>query len=147
MQPASLGESLHRLVHSYKNRLRESIRANSIALPITHIRVLKGVCRNPECTAQSIGSRMQRDKAQITRVLNELLHDGLISKLDNPADRRSQLLRPSAQGELVMAQLNALENEAIAQMTRNLTLDEIDTFMRIANIMAENLSGDDASKS
>lgn len=147
MQPASISESLHRLVHSYKSRLRESIRDQSLSLPITHIRVLKGVCRNPECTAQSIGNRMQRDKAQITRVLNELLHDGLIIKVQNPADRRSQLLRPSAQGERVMAQLNALESAAITGMTQGLTPDDIDTFMRITKVMAENLSSDGAPQS
>jgi DNA-binding MarR family transcriptional regulator len=140
----SLGDALHHLVHSYKSSLREAIRAQAIALPITHIRVLKGVCRNPECTAQSIGNRMQRDKAQITRVLKELLDEGLIIKVDNPADRRSQLLRPTAQGEAVMAQLSELENQTIARMTQNLTDDEVASFMRIAKVMAGNLKGDES---
>ena len=139
MPPISISESLHQLVHGYKSRLRESIRQQQFSLPITHIRVLKGICRNPECTAQSIGQRMQRDKAQITRVLNELLQEGLISKIDNPADGRSQLLRPSPAGEKLMAQLNALENKTIATMTQNLTTEDIATFVQIANTMADNL--------
>jgi DNA-binding MarR family transcriptional regulator len=80
---------LHRLTHTYKSRLRETIKEKQIPLSIKHIRALKGISRNPACTAHSIAQRMQRDKAQITRVLNELLKDGLIAKIDNPKDSRS----------------------------------------------------------
>ena len=134
---SSLSDTLHRLVHAYKKQLRAEIGAQQLSLPVTHIRALKGVCRNPECTAQSIALRMQRDKAQITRVLNELQQTGLITKIDNPNDGRSQLLRPTAEGEAIMAQMNLIEQQTVAKMTQSLTPDEVDTFIRLANVMSD----------
>jgi len=136
---SSLGETLHRLVHAYKKQLRADINAQEINLPVTHIRALKGICRNPESTAQSIALRMQRDKAQITRVLNELQQSGLITKIDNPKDGRSQLLRPTTEGEKLMTQINAAERQTVAHITQALSPDDINTFIRLANIISDSV--------
>ncbi|NHO66271.1 MarR family transcriptional regulator [Aestuariicella hydrocarbonica] len=140
MSSSSLSETLHQLTHAYKKQLRETIKAHRIALPVTHIRALKGICRNPECTAQSIAQRMQRDKAQITRVVNELLQAQLIIKIDNPNDRRSQLLRPTPEGEKIMAQINTIEQQTAEHMTRQLQSDDLTTFIRIANTMSDSVN-------
>lgn len=140
MPTHSLSESLHRLTHAYKRQLREAIREQQIQLPVTHIRALKGVCRNPECTAQSIATRMQRDKAQITRVLNELLQAGLIVKIDNPNDRRSQLLRPTQQGEETMNQIRLAEQQTAERLTQLLGPDDLESFIRIANTMSDSVN-------
>lgn len=139
MPSLSLSETLHTLVHAYKKQLRSDIAAQEINLPVTHIRALKGICRNPESTAQSIALRMQRDKAQITRVLNELQQSGLITKVDNPKDGRSQLLRPTAEGEKIMRQVNISERKTVAHMTQALSLDEVDTFIQLANRISKSV--------
>ncbi|WP_193164433.1 MarR family winged helix-turn-helix transcriptional regulator [Microbulbifer hainanensis] len=146
MTASSISEALHRLMHAYKSAMRQAVADRQIDLPITHIRALKGVCSNPECTAHSIAKRMQRDKAQITRVLNDLLKEELIEKRDNPADRRSQLLYPTPKGRDIMRELRSMEQETAADMTRNLSQEEIDAFVRIAAAMAENLTGDSATQ-
>lgn len=139
MSSLLLSETLHELVHAYKKQLRSDIVAQNITLPVTHIRVLKGVCRNPECTAHSIAQRMQRDKAQITRVLNELQQTGLITKIDNPNDGRSQLLRPTAEGENIMAKMVVAERQTVACMTQGLSFDEVETFIRLASIITNSV--------
>ncbi|MGI2059214.1 MarR family winged helix-turn-helix transcriptional regulator [Shewanella baltica] len=147
MPSLSLSETLHRLVHAYKKQLRSDIAAQEIDLPVTHIRALKGVCRNPESTAQSIALRMQRDKAQITRVLNELLQGGLITKIDNPKDGRSQLLRPTAEGENIMTQISTSERKTVARMTQALSSAEVDTFIKLANRISKSVDEAAAAKS
>ncbi|MDT3335388.1 MarR family winged helix-turn-helix transcriptional regulator [Shewanella sp. SP1S1-7] len=147
MPSLSLSETLHRLVHAYKKQLRSDIAAQEIDLPVTHIRALKGVCRNPESTAQSIALRMQRDKAQITRVLNELQQGGLITKIDNPKDGRSQLLRPTAEGEKIMTQISTSERKTVARMTQALSSAEVDTFIKLANRISKSVDEAAAAKS
>lgn len=139
MKSPYLSDALHRLTHAYKRRLREGVREEQIPLPITHIRVLKGISRNAQATAQSIALRMQRDKAQITRALNDLLRAGLIVKEANPADRRSHLLRPSPSGEKLMARLQAVEQRTVEAMTHNLEPGELARFIQLATTMANNL--------
>lgn len=139
MSSIPLGEAVHRLMHTYKNLLRQGFREQKVELPVTHIRVLKGVCRSPESTAQSIAQRMQRDKAQITRALNDLIDAALILKVDNPLDRRSQLLKPTPKGRKVMAKLDAAEDWAVKQLTRNLEEDDLAIFLRVSNTMADSI--------
>ena len=139
MPSVMLGDAVHRLMHAYKHLLLEGIREQQIELPVTHMRALKGICRTPQITAHSIAQRMQRDKAQITRALNDLLGAGLIVKLDNPADRRSQLLKPTPKGKQVMTRLDAAEDWAVKQLTRNLEADELAFFLRVSNTMADNV--------
>mgnify|MGYP003634353365 FL=1 len=137
MPDKSLSEAVHRLMHAYTHLLREGIRKQQIELPVTHIRVLKGVCRNRKATAQSIAKRMQRDKAQITRALNDLIEASLIVKADNPLDRRSQFLKPTPKGRKVMAQIDAVEEWAVEQLTAKLRSDELTLFLRISQTMAD----------
>lgn len=144
MPDLPLGEAMHRLMHAYKYLLREGLREQQIELPVTHIRALKGICRTPHSTAQSLAQRMQRDKAQITRALNDLIEDGLIVKVDNPTDRRSQLLKQTPKGKKVMARLDAVEDWAVKQLTSNLKADELSFFLRISNTMADSIEENSA---
>lgn len=145
MSSVSLGEAVHRLMHAYKNLLREGIQEQKIELPVTHIRALKGICRSPQSTAHSIAQLMQRDKAQITRALNDLIGAGLILKVDNPLDRRSQLLKPTSKGKKVMAKLDAVEDSAVKQLTRNLEADDLAFFLQISNTMADSVAENSAA--
>lgn len=138
----SLSNIVHRLVHAYKSCLRAEVSQRELGLPITHIRALKGICRNPESTAFSIAQRMQRDKAQITRVLKELLNEGLIEKCPNPADGRSQLLFPTEKGRVVMAQLQEAEQKTVDRMTQGLSPRELQLFTELSGRMVANLSCD-----
>lgn len=138
MKPSSLNEALHQLIHAYKKQLIANIRQHQIALPITHIRVLKGVVRIPACTARVIAQRMGQDKSRITRVLNDLVHEGLVERSDNPDDRRSQLLAPTNAGKEMFEKISVLEEEAAACLTVGLSADELAIFLRIASTMTAN---------
>ncbi|MFK7828704.1 MAG: MarR family winged helix-turn-helix transcriptional regulator [Congregibacter sp.] len=136
----SLSDSIHRLMHAYKHLLRDGIHAQKIQLSVTNIRALKSVCRRPQSTAHSVAQRMQRDKAQITRALNDLIDAGLIKKVENPADRRSQLLEPTSKGKKILLKLDSIESQAVKQLTHNLATADLEAFLRISQAMADNVA-------
>ncbi|SLJ85294.1 MarR family winged helix-turn-helix transcriptional regulator [Psychrobacter sp. DAB_AL43B] len=140
-----LSETLHQLMHIYTNLLREGIRRQELELSVTHIRTLKCVCHDLQSTAQSIAKRIERDKAQITRALNDLLAADLIFKTDNPLDGRSQLLQPTAKGKDVMVKLDAAEDWARKQLTQNLTTAELTLFFRVSRNMIDNVKNSQTS--
>ncbi|PYE39316.1 MarR family winged helix-turn-helix transcriptional regulator [Psychrobacter fozii] len=140
MSNDSLSETLHQLKHTYTNLLLEGIRQQGVDLSVTNIRTLKGVCYNPQSTALSISKHMQRDKAQITRALNDLLAAELILKTDNPLDGRSQLLQLTPKGEAVMTKLNAAEKWTKEQLTQDLSPVDIALFFRVSRTMIDNVS-------
>ncbi|AZZ92445.1 MarR family transcriptional regulator [Hahella sp. KA22] len=139
----SVGESLHRLLHAYKRAMRQAYQEVNLTLAVSHIRSLKVINhareKNTICTAQVIAERLQRDKAQITRVVKDLLEEGLIEKRDNPEDRRSQLLLLTQKGVDAYKTIKEVEALAGTRMAQGLNADEIREFVKLANAMAENL--------
>ncbi|WP_417731573.1 MarR family winged helix-turn-helix transcriptional regulator [Rosistilla oblonga] len=146
MTEPSLSDTLHRLMHAYKRQLRAGIETQQISLPITQLRVLKSIGRIPECTASSIAQRMNQDKGQLARLLNELTDAALIDKMANPQDRRSHFLVLTSAGKQILAKLEVVEKQAAGQMTRGLSSKEIKTFIRIAAAMMENSDDGGTSK-
>ncbi|CAA0080465.1 Multiple antibiotic resistance protein MarR [Zhongshania aliphaticivorans] len=142
MSVTPLNEILHNLTHAYKSSIATAVKSANIPLPITHVRALKGIRRDENVTAQAIAKRMRRDKAQITRVLNELLKDEFIIKLNNPNDGRSQILRLTEKGQGIVEQLDIIEAHSKRTMTQKLSDDDIQQFIRIANAMISNLSNE-----
>ncbi len=142
MKPRYLADPLQQLTHAYKSHMRRAIQAAGIEWPITHVRALKGIALTPHCTAQFLALRMCRDKAQITRVLNDLFAAALIVKRHNPEDGRSQLLELSADGEALMLRVMALESAAAERMTNGLSAEQVDTFIRTATRITDNLNDD-----
>lgn len=145
MTDTEMGEALHRLLHTYKRAMRHAYREAGITLPIAHIRTLK-IIRSQQhraddaCTAQLLAARLERDKAQIARVVKDLLGDGLIEKHDNPEDRRSQILRLTDQGTDTLDQIKAAETRAGKRMAKGLSEGELNTFVHLAGVMTDNLT-------
>ena len=140
MSQRHLLDSIQQLTHAYKAGMRRLILAEGIELPITHIRAMKGIAYIPQCTAQALAQRMQRDKAQITRALNDLLERGLITKLDNPQDRRSQWLALSPTGEALIQRLLELETRTARRMADGLSDEQVASFIHLAQRMGHNLN-------
>lgn len=133
------GDALHRLLHAYKRAMREAYLNGGIELPITHVRVLKGIGHLPACTAQAIAKRMRRDKSQITRIVKELRAAQLVRAQADPEDARSRILAPTGAGVALLERIAEAERDAGARMVEGLPPEAVDEFVRLAGIMATNL--------
>ncbi|MFG6667514.1 MarR family winged helix-turn-helix transcriptional regulator [Halomonas sp. HNIBRBA4712] len=134
-----LADPLQQLTHAYRAHMRRTIEAADIGVPAVHVRALKGIADAAPCTAQGLATSLRRDRAQITRMLKDLLDAGLIEKRDHPSDRRSQWLTLTARGEAMLTQVQRLEEAAAARMTEGLSAREVEDFIRLARHMAERL--------
>lgn len=144
MNQIPIGEALHRLLHAYRRAMRQSYQDAGIALAVSHIRSLKVIHHHqqlPEepCTAQVIATSLERDKAQIARVVRDLLEDNLIEKHHHPSDRRSQILQLTEKGEATLIHIGEAERQASLRMARGLNEDEMEMFVRLAGAMTDNL--------
>ncbi|MFK4017323.1 MarR family winged helix-turn-helix transcriptional regulator [Cobetia marina] len=140
MATTALHEVLHRLMHVYRKQLRDGIQQHGIDLPVLHIRMLKSIVRVSECTAHKVGQLLGQDKGRVTRVLNELEARGLVSRHQNPQDRRSQLLQVSAAGSDMLERVKVLEQETAQRMAGDLGDEEIAAFLNTATRMMDNVS-------
>lgn len=147
MRPLPIDDALHQLLHSYHRAMRQACREAGLELPVSHLRTLKIIGHfqtrtGTPCTSHAIATRLERDKAQIARVIKELLNDGLIEKRHNPDDRRSHFLTLTEAGTATLACIRQAERQAGARLSRGLSPEELDSFSRLSQIMIRNLNSD-----
>lgn len=136
-------KSLHRLfqlVLSIKRHLHGQI--EELHLPVTpmHVRVLKIIANKPQCTAIDIAQFLDRDKAQVTRLLSSLISEKMITTEPNPQDKRSKRLGLTEEGHLIMDKITTIDKEMFDTMTTGLSDEDIAMFRRVAGKMVQNLS-------
>jgi DNA-binding MarR family transcriptional regulator len=132
-------ESLFNLVHVLKRQLHDQIEQLDLGMAPMHVRVMKIIDKKKPCTAIDIASFLDRDKAQVTRLVSTLIENGLITKAPNPNDKRSHYLSITDTGMDIIKTISKVDTETRQIMMEDLSPEEITEFQRIADIMAKNL--------
>lgn len=132
-------DSLLHLVHIMKRQLHDHIEQLGLPLTPMHVRVIKIIDRKSPCTANDIVQFLNRDKAQVTRLLNTLIEQGYIEKVPNPDDKRSQRLLLTSSGAAIMGQIDGIDEKMGQQLTAGITTEDLAALKRITQQMAKNL--------
>lgn len=109
MQTNLLFDDLFRLVHGLKQQILAELNRRGVEVAPVQVRSLKWLSMHEGKTANDLASAFQRDKAQITRLVQGLIAEGWVQKQPNPQDGRSQLLSLTANGRALVEQLNEVE--------------------------------------
>ncbi|KII76331.1 MarR family winged helix-turn-helix transcriptional regulator [Vibrio renipiscarius] len=133
-------DSLFKLVHSLKRNAQAQIETLALDIAPMHVRVLKIISKKPRCTAVDIAHFLERDKAQVTRLLNSLIEKNLIIKAPNPEDKRSQCLLITESGQAIMSTIAQVDEVMFDKIKEGLSDEELDVFDYVAKKMAKNLS-------
>lgn len=137
--PKSLDNLFH-LVHILKRQLHEQIEQLELPIAPMHVRVIKIISKQSPCTAMDVVNFLNRDKAQVTRLIKTLIEEGFIEKRPNPEDKRSQCLLTTEKGNEVLSKIKAVDAEIFQKMTLNVSEKELEAFQVVAGKLAENLS-------
>ena len=139
MTTSPLIASMFRLVHSFKACLSAELEAEGLSIAPTHMKVLKIISAMDECTAQRIAQSIHRDKAQVNRVVQELVAKEMVERKQNPTDKRSQLLHLSEKGNVALTSMNAIEHRVLCRMTHGINVESQQTFITLAEKLRSNL--------
>ncbi|WP_404343248.1 MarR family winged helix-turn-helix transcriptional regulator [Pseudoalteromonas mariniglutinosa] len=142
MPQTPLATTLFTLAQSYRVTVRAAINAKQLGLNALHVRCLHLIADTPQCTANDIVNKTQRDKAQIARLLKELLSLALISKCADQHDKRCFILSLTDAGKQLFTQLNAAEQQVDSQLCQGLSQAQIDSFLTVANMMIRNINNE-----
>lgn len=132
-------EGLFKLVHMLKRELHEQMDQLDMGMAPMHIRTMKIIDKLKPCTAVDIANFLQRDKAQVTRLVNTLIESGLVVKQSNPNDKRSHFLKITESGQQIITKLANVDAKTAQVMMKNLSEEEVREFMRMSEVMANNL--------
>ena len=140
MTKLSTLENIFHLSHAVKRQMHVQIESLDLDIAPMHMRTIKIIDKRPSCTAIDIAKFLHRDKAQVTRLLNTLIAQNLISKVANPEDKRSQLLVVTDSGKQCIARMKEVEDKMMVLMTENIDEDVLDLFDQTAKKLMQNLS-------
>ena len=130
---------MFRLVHAFKSCLAAELEAEGLSVAPTHMKILKMIAAMDGCTAQRIAQSINRDKAQVNRVIQDLVAQGMVERMRNPADKRSQLLHLSDKGKVTLESMNAVEHRVLCQMTHGIDAERQQAFIDLAEQLRSNL--------
>lgn len=136
---SSLPNTLFMLMQSYRVTTRDAINANDLGLNAMHVRCLHIIAATPQCTANDIVTQTQRDKAQIARLIKELLALNLINKCASEHDKRCFIVSFTASGTALFNKLLSAERQVNEQMCKNLNSTQINDFLNTAQTMIKNM--------
>lgn len=124
------------VLYAFKNRLAEAFAQRGLAFAPTQLKVLRLVSHMSPCTAQALAQTLGRDKAQVTRLLQDLVNTGVLERVPNPDDKRSQLLHLTAEGESLYQQMLEAEQEVLESISKSISQSDAVAFSQLLERVA-----------
>ena len=107
---------------------------------LSAVRVLYELAHTQPLTASSLAHDLAMDSGYLSRILRQLVRDGLVTRTPSTTDRRQIMLQLSDDGAIVIAQLEQRSREELAQIVTALTPDERQRLSSALDSAAELLS-------
>lgn len=126
-----LVENIFGFMHKFKHRLAEEFAAEGINYIPSQLKVLRRIDAMAPCTSQALAKNLRRDKAQVTRLVQELINNEILHKAPNPNDKRSQLLSLTKNGRATLEKMSDLEQKVLADLSANFSGDEQEQLMSL----------------
>ncbi|WP_435236801.1 MarR family winged helix-turn-helix transcriptional regulator [Psychromonas sp. PT13] len=139
MNTKPIAEIIFDLVLEYKFSIRSCLKANELGINGMHVKCLSFLRENDVCTPNDIAVYFSRDKAQVARLIKEMIDHKWVVKTPNPNDKRSNFLSLTNNGIELANVVDQAQSELRIKMEGNLTEQELEEFKRIAIILQDNL--------
>jgi len=124
--------------------LREHCETSSTALAPMEARLLHHLACHPEWTQGDLVAHSRRDKAQVTRLIQQLEGRGLLRREPDAQDRRKLRLQLTDTGQALEQGLQARRKQLAARLVHRFEPDELQQLGALLNRMQANLDEPDA---
>ncbi len=128
------------LLHAFKSALQDELSNAGVSLTPTEVKVLRVIERQDSCTPLRLTRVLNRDKAQITRMLATLEKKQLIARKQNPEDKRSQLIEVTDYGSQLIKESKRPEAHITERMATGVSAADLTKCLNILNKLSRNLS-------
>lgn len=94
-------------------------------LTMQQVRVLGQIVKKPGIAGHELGELMQISAPTASGLIDRLVEKGLVTRFDDPDDRRVRRLRPTADGIDVIRQMDSMFGRALGVTIKLLTPDDL----------------------
>ena len=136
---ATTQQLLFDLMFLMQARMKKVVKDADANLSPLQILILRTLSEYGEMTQQELGQRMGRDKAQITRLIQELEKRELIFKERNPYDKRSFIINVKPKVHEKVSYFIQYEKAIVKEMLNGVSATDIQTFEKVLAQMSDNI--------
>ena len=123
-----------------KTSMKNIMKEKQLSLSPIYFLVLKNIHDTPDCTANYLADITEKDKGQITRLVQELMNQSMVAKMPNPTDKRSQFLELTPMGMACYQALASADRAVLKEMRANISNEDLTLFLAIGEKMLANLN-------
>ena len=105
--------------------IQRKIKEENIDLTYEMLQVLNVLWRSGDSNQQEIADRIQKNKASLTSLLDNLTKRGLITRTEHAADRRNKIVSLTEMGQAYKEQFKPIYNEFYLTLKGDLTTAEL----------------------
>ena len=115
---------LYRQVNRYMRRDSLDVWMD-LALTVPQLKSLFFIANEGTTNLRKLAAALKVTPSNVTGIVDRLVQQGLVSRQENPEDRRVSLLRPTAQGEAVVENLKERKTSYLSRILGQLGADEL----------------------
>lgn len=115
---------LYRQVNMYMRRDSPDVWMD-LTLTVPQLKSLFFIANEGTTNLKKLAAALKVTPSNVTGIVDRLVQQGLVSRQENPEDRRVSLLRPTEQGEAVVDNLKERRTSYLSRILRQLGTDEL----------------------
>ena len=124
-------------------RLQKNFRTAGLEITIEQWSVLYHLWKEDELSQQELGTRTFRDKASITRLIDNLEKQGLVTRVASSTDRRINKVCLMDATKPLQQITYDIENQTMNEALQNITMEEIEEVKNVLQRVYDNLTHPD----
>jgi DNA-binding MarR family transcriptional regulator len=132
-------ESMINLRISMKQFIHRRVKEENIDLTYEMLQVLTVLWRSGDLNQQDIANSIQKNKASLTSLLDNLAKRKLVIRNEDPSDRRNKIVSLTKLGRDYKEQFVPIFKEFYTHLQRDLSLEELKKVTSVLNSMNNNL--------
>jgi DNA-binding MarR family transcriptional regulator len=138
----ALGEAVSDVRDAMRHFVQRRLREENIDLTFEMLQVISTLMEQGEINQQEIANLLNKDKTSITYLLDNLTKRGLVTRMEDPNDRRNKIIHRTEAGRQLTDQLTPIIQELHATVSKGLSADYLKNLTASLLVIKSNLSND-----
>lgn len=136
--------SMEKAIKTYRRYAQAEIKHCGYKVTIDQMLLLTEMQTNPEATQVELAEMIFKDVASVTRMIDIMVKNQLLSRVVNPENRRRNIIEITKKGEEIIEKLNPVvaKNRSIA--LDKISKKEIENCRKTLNKIFENVTNENS---
>lgn len=131
---------LDRTARKVKHYAQVAFAENQFDITVDQWIALKNIYENADLSNKDLAELCGKDQPTLTRIIDLLIKKGLVERNAHPNDRRSLLLKITAEGTKKIKEIAPQVAEFRMKAWKNLDEKDFEHFVRVLNTIYDNLT-------